>query len=160
MSLNQQNLLSLYIHWPYCESKCPYCDFNSHVIEKIDEDNWIKSYTNQIYEFKSLLDRFEVKYDNLNTIFFGGGTPSLMPLKVLDHILNISSKVFKFKDGIESETFLESYSINSTYDYEKIISLFRNFDTMSFLDLILNELILSKGKKLFLKLSIIDEMYL
>ena len=101
MSLNQKNLLSLYIHWPYCESKCPYCDFNSHVIEKIDEDNWIKSYTNQIYEFRSLLDRFEVKYDNLNTIFFGGGTPSLMPLKVLDHILNISSKVFKFKDGIE-----------------------------------------------------------
>ena len=101
MSNKQQNLLSLYIHWPYCESKCPYCDFNSHIIEKIDEDSWIKSYTNQIYELKSLLDRFDVNYDNLNTIFFGGGTPSLMPLKIIDHILNISSKIFKFKDNIE-----------------------------------------------------------
>ena len=54
-----------------------------------------------------------------------------------DWILN-ETTIIKFKDGIESETFLESYSINSTYDYEKIISLFRNFDTMSFLDLILN----------------------
>ena len=101
MTNKKRNLLSLYIHWPYCESKCPYCDFNSHVIEKVDEDHWIKSYTNQLYEYKSLLDRFDVKFDNLNTIFFGGGTPSLMPLKILDHILNISSKIFKFKNDIE-----------------------------------------------------------
>ena len=99
--INKKNLLSLYIHWPYCESKCPYCDFNSHVIEKIDEDNWIKAYTNQLYEYKSLLDKFDVQFDDLNTIFFGGGTPSLMPLKIIDHILNISSKIFKFKDDIE-----------------------------------------------------------
>ena len=99
--INKQNLISLYIHWPYCESKCPYCDFNSHVIEKVDVDNWIKSYTNQLYEYKSLLDTFDIRFDNLNTIFFGGGTPSLMPLKILDHILNVSSKIFKFKDDIE-----------------------------------------------------------
>ena len=99
--INRQNLLSLYIHWPYCESKCPYCDFNSHVIEKIDEDNWIKSYTNQLYEYSSLFEKFDVKFENLNTIFFGGGTPSLMPLKILDHVLNTASKIFKFKDNIE-----------------------------------------------------------
>ena len=99
--INKQNPLSLYIHWPYCESKCPYCDFNSHVIEKVDQDNWIKSYTNQLYEYKSLFDKFEIKFDNLDTVFFGGGTPSLMPLKIVNHILNISSKIFKFKDNIE-----------------------------------------------------------
>ena len=96
-----KNLLSLYVHWPYCESKCPYCDFNSHVIEKVNEDNWIKAYTNQLYEYKSILEKFDIKFENLNTIFFGGGTPSLMPIKILDHILNISSKIFKFKDNIE-----------------------------------------------------------
>ena len=99
--INKQKPLSLYVHWPYCESKCPYCDFNSHVIENVDEDNWIKAYSNQLYEYKSLLDKFNIKFDNLNTIFFGGGTPSLMPLKIIDHILNISSKIFKFKDDIE-----------------------------------------------------------
>ena len=100
--INQQkNPLSLYIHWPYCESKCPYCDFNSHVIESVDEDNWIKSYSSQLLELKSLLDKFDVKFDNLDTIFFGGGTPSLMPLKIVGHILDISSKIFKFKDNIE-----------------------------------------------------------
>ena len=41
----KKNLLSLYIHWPYCISKCPYCDFNSHVNETVDIDLWIKSYT-------------------------------------------------------------------------------------------------------------------
>ena len=93
MTNKKKNLLSLYVHWPYCESKCPYCDFNSHVIEDVDKDAWIKSYTNQLYEYKSLLDKFDVKFDNLSTIFFGGGTPSLMPLEILDYILNISSKI-------------------------------------------------------------------
>jgi putative oxygen-independent coproporphyrinogen III oxidase len=99
--INKRNLLGLYIHWPYCESKCPYCDFNSHLIEEVDEYNWIKSYTNQLYEYKSLLDKFDIKFYDLSTIFFGGGTPSLMPLRILDQILNISSKIFKFKDNIE-----------------------------------------------------------
>ena len=71
MTNKKKNLLSLYVHWPYCESKCPYCDFNSHVIEDVDKDVWIKSYTNQLYEYKSLLDKFDVKFDNLSTIFFG-----------------------------------------------------------------------------------------
>ena len=81
MTLINNNKLSLYIHWPYCESKCPYCDFNSHKIESINEDDWIKAYTNQLYEMKDILLKYDVKHDKLNTIFFGGGTPSLMPLK-------------------------------------------------------------------------------
>ena len=49
------NSLSLYVHWPYCESKCPYCDFNSHLTESINNKDWIKSYINQLNE-KDLLD--------------------------------------------------------------------------------------------------------
>ena len=95
------NKLSLYIHWPYCESKCPYCDFNSHKIESVNESEWIKSYTNQLYKMKDVLLKYEVKHDKLNTIFFGGGTPSLMPLKVIESILYTANKIFKFEENIE-----------------------------------------------------------
>ena len=50
---NSENLLSLYVHWPYCESKCPYCDFNSHVNETIEIKKWIKSYKNQMTSMKN-----------------------------------------------------------------------------------------------------------
>ena len=41
LNKNNENLLSLYVHWPYCESKCPYCDFNSHINETIEKNDWI-----------------------------------------------------------------------------------------------------------------------
>ncbi len=93
--------LSLYVHWPYCESKCPYCDFNSHVMETVDLDYWSRSYVNQLYEMKEQLIKFDVQFDKLNTIFFGGGTPSLMPFSIIEKILSVSSKLFKFNDNIE-----------------------------------------------------------
>ncbi|MEP2642630.1 radical SAM family heme chaperone HemW [Roseobacter sp.] len=63
----------LYIHWPYCESKCPYCDFNSHVTQHIDHAAWRDAYLSE-------LDRAaaETKGRVLRSVFFGGGTPSLM----------------------------------------------------------------------------------
>ena len=93
--------LGLYIHWPYCESKCPYCDFNSHKIESVDENSWIDSYKNQLYNMRDILLKYEVKFDKLNTIFFGGGTPSLMPLRIIEEILNTTIKIFKFDENIE-----------------------------------------------------------
>ena len=101
MTVLNNNKLSLYIHWPYCESKCPYCDFNSHKIESVNESEWIQSYTNQLYKMKDVLLKYEVKHDKLNTIFFGGGTPSLMPLKVIESILYTANKIFKFEENIE-----------------------------------------------------------
>ena len=63
----------LYVHWPFCESKCPYCDFNSHVASEISHSRWRKAYVNEIERLASSLpDR------RLDSIFFGGGTPSLM----------------------------------------------------------------------------------
>ncbi|KEO61046.1 radical SAM family heme chaperone HemW [Thioclava indica] len=63
----------LYLHWPFCAAKCPYCDFNSHVAGEIDQSQWERAYLSEI-------DRLgrETQGRTLHTIFFGGGTPSLM----------------------------------------------------------------------------------
>ena len=98
---NNEKLLSLYVHWPYCESKCPYCDFNSHVNENIEIDYWIKSFSNQLHTMrKEFIDK-NIKFKNLNAIFFGGGTPSLMPLKIIENIIDVSSEIFGFEKNIE-----------------------------------------------------------
>src|SRR3954452_11482225 len=65
--------LALYVHWPFCVSKCPYCDFNSHVRDSIDQDEWREALLADLaYEARLLPGR------TLTSIFFGGGTPSLM----------------------------------------------------------------------------------
>ena len=101
MNNNKENLLSLYVHWPYCESKCPYCDFNSHVNENINVNDWIKSYKTQIFAMKEELIDNDINFKHLNTLFFGGGTPSLMPLKIIECIIDISKEIFGFKQDIE-----------------------------------------------------------
>src|SRR5690242_15000793 len=65
--------LGVYVHWPFCLSKCPYCDFNSHVRERIDEARWRAALLAEI-------DRAAPRLNgrSIATIFFGGGTPSLM----------------------------------------------------------------------------------
>ena len=117
LNKKKQNLLSLYVHWPYCESKCPYCDFNSHVNETINVNDWIKSYKNQLLAMKEELNENDINFKNLNTLFFGGGTPSLMPLKVIEFILDISNEIFGFKQDIEIT--LEANP--NSYDRKKFI---------------------------------------
>ena len=65
---------AVYVHWPFCAKKCPYCDFNSHVRERIDQDRWRTAMLTEI-------DTIAALYPNLtaHSVFFGGGTPSLMP---------------------------------------------------------------------------------
>jgi putative oxygen-independent coproporphyrinogen III oxidase len=72
----------LYLHWPFCQSKCPYCDFNSHVSATIDQDRWRAAYLSEI-------DRAgqETKGRLLETVYFGGGTPSLMDPEVVGDIV-------------------------------------------------------------------------
>ena len=65
--------LALYIHWPFCKSKCPYCDFNSHVRDGIDERRWEKALLAELEHEAALTPG-----RRLGSIFFGGGTPSLM----------------------------------------------------------------------------------
>jgi putative oxygen-independent coproporphyrinogen III oxidase len=66
-------MFGVYIHWPFCASKCPYCDFNSHVAETIDHDAWRNAYKREIEYYAGLTEGRTV-----TSIFFGGGTPSLM----------------------------------------------------------------------------------
>lgn len=72
----------LYIHWPFCQSKCPYCDFNSHVSASIDQKAWLNAYLSE-------LDRNAERTPDrvLKSVFFGGGTPSLMEPDVVAAIL-------------------------------------------------------------------------
>ncbi|MBY4635985.1 radical SAM family heme chaperone HemW [Sphingopyxis sp. XHP0097] len=66
--------LALYVHWPFCVSKCPYCDFNSHVREAVDQGAWRAALLADLRHEAALLPGRKV-----SSIFFGGGTPSLMP---------------------------------------------------------------------------------
>jgi putative oxygen-independent coproporphyrinogen III oxidase len=73
----QQGGFGLYIHWPFCEAKCPYCDFNSHVSQKIDQHAWRDAYLSELKRAAA-----ETPGRILNAVFFGGGTPSLMDLEI------------------------------------------------------------------------------
>lgn len=88
--------LSIYIHYPYCKSKCPYCDFNSHVKEGINQEFFLNSYIKE-------LDFFTNKISNriIKSIFFGGGTPSLMQPRMIENIIDYLSKKYKFSQNIE-----------------------------------------------------------
>ena len=66
--------LALYIHWPFCVSKCPYCDFNSHVRDSVDQAAWLAALLADMAHEAAV-----VPGRNVASIFFGGGTPSLMP---------------------------------------------------------------------------------
>lgn len=72
----------LYIHWPFCQSKCPYCDFNSHVAASIDQRRWRDAYVREIGRVAE-----ETQARVLETVFFGGGTPSLMEPEVVADVL-------------------------------------------------------------------------
>ena len=65
--------LALYIHWPFCKIKCPYCDFNSFKRDAVDQSQWVKAYLNALKFWFSRLDKRKI-----SSIFFGGGTPSLL----------------------------------------------------------------------------------
>ena len=78
----QNGGFGLYLHWPFCQSKCPYCDFNSHVAASIDQTRWQKAYLAEIDRVGA-----ETQGRVLNTVFFGGGTPSLMEPEVVPAIL-------------------------------------------------------------------------
>jgi len=88
--------LALYIHWPFCVSKCPYCDFNSHVRESVDQDRWRDALLADIaYEAGETTGR------RLSSIFFGGGTPSLMPPATVAALIDAAERHWGFAPGIE-----------------------------------------------------------
>lgn len=87
---------ALYIHWPFCLAKCPYCDFNSHVRDRIDYGLWEQSLLADL--------RCEAELgggETLTSVFFGGGTPSLMPPALAAKLLKEADKLWGFAPGIE-----------------------------------------------------------
>lgn len=88
--------LGIYVHWPFCVSKCPYCDFNSHVVKSIDIDQWTKAYMNEL-EFSYQ----QTPNHHVQTIFFGGGTPSLMPPSLMGAIIDKVRELWTCVDNLE-----------------------------------------------------------
>ena len=88
--------IGLYIHWPFCLSKCPYCDFNSHVVETVDHSRWEKALVKEL----TFLSRNQ-KQKKLKSIFFGGGTPSLMKPETVFQAIQTAKKIWRVKQPIE-----------------------------------------------------------
>ncbi len=91
------NAISLYIHWPFCKSKCPYCDFNSHVRSHIDMDQWFKAFECEIKRQAA----YYAHKPTVKSVFFGGGTPSLMPPALVAHIIDTLAAHFNLSSACE-----------------------------------------------------------
>ncbi|WP_226015713.1 radical SAM family heme chaperone HemW [Novosphingobium sp. FKTRR1] len=88
--------LALYVHWPFCLAKCPYCDFNSHVRNRVDAAAWEAALLADLAHEAALLPG-----RRLTSIFFGGGTPSLMPPALVARLIDRAGELWPFADDIE-----------------------------------------------------------
>jgi oxygen-independent coproporphyrinogen-3 oxidase len=88
--------LALYVHWPFCVSKCPYCDFNSHVRASIDQDEWREALLADLGHEAALLPGHR-----LTSIFFGGGTPSLMDPSTVEAVIAAAREHWPVADDLE-----------------------------------------------------------
>ncbi len=87
---------ALYIHWPFCLQKCPYCDFNSHVRDEVDHARWQAALIADMRAEAEL-----AATEALESVFFGGGTPSLMPPALVEALLAEAERLWGFTPGIE-----------------------------------------------------------
>lgn len=88
--------IALYVHWPFCLNKCPYCDFNSHVREQVDSDLWRSALLQELEHFGQ-----KTKGRKLTSVFFGGGTPSLMAVQTVGSILESLGNYWSIAEDIE-----------------------------------------------------------
>ncbi len=88
--------LALYIHWPFCKFKCPYCDFNSHVRERINHPAWKETYLKEMRFYREKTGPRDIK-----SIFFGGGTPSLMEPATVAAVIEEADKLWGLPQGTE-----------------------------------------------------------
>ncbi|MFO1073232.1 MAG: radical SAM family heme chaperone HemW [Geminicoccaceae bacterium] len=87
---------ALYVHWPFCKAKCPYCDFNSHVRAGVDQARWARALTAELDHVAALTPERE-----LRSIFFGGGTPSLMAPATVAAVIEAAEQRWRWAPGIE-----------------------------------------------------------
>tara|TARA_R110002012_G_scaffold264591_1_gene447968 strand:+ start:247 stop:1461 length:1215 start_codon:yes stop_codon:yes gene_type:complete len=96
MSTAAAEPFGVYVHWPFCLSKCPYCDFNSHVSGKVDHARWRAALTAELRHFKALAPERTV-----SSIFFGGGTPSLMEPETVDAVISEIRRLWPWSNQVE-----------------------------------------------------------
>jgi putative oxygen-independent coproporphyrinogen III oxidase len=99
----------LYIHYPFCLSKCAYCDFNSVVNKNTPDDDILKAFIRDLNYYHNLIGSREI-----STIYFGGGTPSLMPIVMIKSILEEVHKLFNVKE--DAEITIEANPITAEVD--------------------------------------------
>ena len=92
----QNGGFGIYLHWPFCQAKCPYCDFNSHVSRSIDHARWARAYLSELKRMRALTGGRVVK-----SVFFGGGTPSLMPPELVGDLLSRISTLWPQANDLE-----------------------------------------------------------
>lgn len=96
--------ISLYVHWPFCLAKCPYCDFNSHVATDIDTKSWQQALVTDLErQAENTYQQLEIESGKieLKSVFFGGGTPSLMPPAIIEALLTKAAGLFTIDPDIE-----------------------------------------------------------
>ena len=91
-----KNDIALYIHWPFCERKCPYCDFNSHVSDTVDQAHWRDALLSELAHFAA-----ETQGRRLTSVFFGGGTPSLMAPATVAALLDAAADHWQAATDLE-----------------------------------------------------------
>ena len=110
MSLTRPPAFGVYVHWPFCLSKCPYCDFNSHVRHAgIDEERYIRAFASEIAATAERIPGREV-----SSIFFGGGTPSLMQPSTVQAILDTIAKHWSVARDVEVTLEANPTSVEAT----------------------------------------------
>ncbi|NND19209.1 MAG: coproporphyrinogen III oxidase [Silicimonas sp.] len=94
--MDRRRGFGLYVHWPFCQAKCPYCDFNSHVSSTIDHAVWRDALVSEIRRAAT-----ETGSRVLDSIFFGGGTPSLMSPETVSDVIDTAREVWAPSNEIE-----------------------------------------------------------
>jgi len=93
---NSPQSLAVYIHWPFCKAKCPYCDFNSHVRDKVEQERWKNALLRELEHMSTHMPDHVV-----TSIFFGGGTPSLMPAETVQALIERVYNLWSVTSDIE-----------------------------------------------------------
>lgn len=88
--------LAIYVHWPFCRSLCPYCDFNSHVSDSVDHARWRSALVRELGHYANIAGPRQV-----TSIFFGGGTPTLMEPETAAAVIEATGRHFTLSEDIE-----------------------------------------------------------
>ncbi len=97
MTQPRRDGLAVYVHWPFCVSKCPYCDFNSHVSDTVDHHRWRRAFADELAHYAGVLPPGRP----VTSIFFGGGTPSLMEPRTVAFIIETIGRLWPVDADVE-----------------------------------------------------------